>query len=259
MLSNSFERRFVSIVLAILALMAVGTFGYTYIEGWPVQDGFFMTVITLSTVGYGETHELTSTGRAFTSAFVVLCLFTMAFWSATLTSCLVEGDLNGKFQERRNRKMISKLRGHAVVCGSGTIAEAVIGRLLRKKTDVVLIDSDEERLEQLKTTYRRLHTVVGDPTNELVLAKTNVLEARYVVAVLDSELDNLLVVITCKGLGTDVSVYAQSDNRSISNRMRKAGVDELIAPGEICGEKVACSIAELQVSETKEPERVTTA
>lgn len=253
-MSSSFETRFVWTVLAIVTLMAVGTLGYTYIEGWPIRDGFFMTVITFSTVGYGETHQLSNTGRTFTSAFIVLCLFTMAFWSATLTSCLVEGDLNGKFKERRTRRMISKLRDHAVVCGSGTIAEAVAGRLLRRKMDVVLIDADEQRLEQLKSKYRRLLTVVGDPTNELVLAKTNVLRASYVVAVLDSELDNLLVVITCKGLGTDVAVYAQSDNGSISNRMRKAGVDEVIAPGEICGERVVDSI-----SKRPSPDRPTAA
>ncbi|MFC1758077.1 potassium channel family protein [Planctomycetota bacterium] len=227
---------------AIIALTVIGTVGYTLIESWPIRDGFYMTVVTLSTVGYGETRELSRAGRVFTSAFILLCLFTMAFWSAALTSCLVEGDLSGSFQERKTRKMISKLKGHAVVCGSCVMAEAIATRLLRKRRDVVLIDSNKERGNQLKATYRGLFTVIGDPTNELEIAKTNLLDASTVVSVMESDLDNLLVGITCKGLGTEVFVFARSDNRSIANRMRKAGIDEIIAPSEICGDSVARTI-----------------
>lgn len=240
---SSLPRRLAAIVAAIVILTVIGTIGYTLIESWPIRDGFYMTVITLSTVGYGETQDLSHAGRIFTSAFIFLCLFTMAFWSAALTSCLVEGDLSGSFQERRIRKMISKLEGHTVVCGSCVMAEAVVTRLLRQRKDVVLIDSNEERVDQLKATYRRLLTVVGDPTNELEIAKTNLLEAATAVSVMESDLDNLLVGITCKGLGTNIFVFAKSDNRSIANRMRKAGIDEIIAPSEICGESVTQTIA----------------
>lgn len=237
-----FSKRLVSIVIAIASLSIIGTLGYTLIEGWAIRDSFYMTIITLSTVGYGETRDLTSVGRLFTSAFIVICLFTMAYWSATLTSCLVEGELNGRFRERRTRKMISSLKGHVVVCGSGAMAEAMIAYLLRKRHEVVLIDADEARLKQLDSSFRKLLTIVGDPTNELALAKTNIIQAAFVVAVLNSEIDNLLVSITAKGLENDVQVYALSDNHSIANRMRKAGVDHIISPSQICGEQVASAI-----------------
>ena len=178
---NTFGRRLGVIVAAMCALMLIGTLGYTFIESWPIRDGFYMTVITFSTVGYGETQELSQAGRTFTSAFIILCLVTMALWSATLTSCLVEGDLTGRFNERKNRKMISRLKGHTVICGSNAIVGALVAKLLDGGTEVVVIDSDESQVEQLKTTYRKVLTVVGDPTNELTLASTNILDAATVM------------------------------------------------------------------------------
>ncbi|MCA9216901.1 MAG: potassium channel family protein [Planctomycetales bacterium] len=253
MTDTRFTRRLAVVVVAIITLMVVGTLGYTFIESWPLRDGFYMTVITLSTVGYGEPNTLSPEGRAFTAAFIVLCLFTMALWSATLTSCLVEGDLTGRFQERKNKKMINKLQGHAVVCGSDAMASALISRLLRKRIDVVVIDSNVESLEHLKSAHRRLLTVVGDPTNELELSGTNILNAGMVVALMESELDNLLVAISSKSLGGGIQVLARADNFSIANRMRKAGVDTVITPSEICGDSIAQSIEARRSQPIQEP------
>lgn len=232
-------RRLLKVGLFVLALIGFGTGGYIFVEGWSAGDAFFMTVITLSTVGYQETQTLSEHGRTFTSGLIFLGLFGMTCWSAALTSFVVEKDLTGNFQKKRMRKMIESLKGHTVVCGSGQMSEVIIERLLRSRRNVVLIDRDEERLVEMKRRFRRLLTVHGNPTDELILSQANILHAGHVVAATGSEVDNLLIAITCKDMGQDVQVYARSNDFTVSNRMRKAQVDEVISPCQICGDRVA--------------------
>jgi voltage-gated potassium channel len=236
---NPMLKRMALVVAGLAMLVAIGTTGYRFIEGWPLQDCFFMTVITMSTVGYSEPHALSQMGRWFTSGLIFLCLVGMTGWTAVLTSFIVESDLSGYFQRRKMVKMISALKDHTIVCGSGPMALAVIERLMRRRVDVVVVDEDEPRLEELKKRFRTLHFVVGKGSNELLLARANVLNARHVVAAMDSELDNLLIGITCKDMGDNISVIARANDIAIANRMRKSGIDEVISPVQLGGERVA--------------------
>ena len=232
------DRVFKALML-MLALVVFGTFGYVAVEGWQPADGLYMTVITLSTVGYGETNELTASGRNFTSLLIFFCLVSMTYWSASLTSFIVEQELSGQFARKRAIKMISQLKDHVVICGTGPIAKALIERLIRKRVPVVLVDENKQELDQLKRQFRRLHVLEGSPTNEIILAEANVIEAKTVVAAMPSEIDNLLVGITCKDLGGEVAVIARSNDPLLGNRMRKAGIDEVVSPSQLCGQHMA--------------------
>lgn len=238
-MSEVVRTRLICMACALFGILLCGSWGYMLLEGWEFNDGFFMTVITLSTVGYGETHELSEMGRWFTSLLIVLCLIGMTYWTATLTSFLVDTDLGGTLVQKRMLRMISKLKGHTIVCGTTPLAEVIIARLTRKRKDVVVIDDDTKKLEHIRTRFGRVKTVEGKPTDELCLAKGNVLEASNVVAALPSEIDNLLISITCKDLRETLSVYAESNDATIANRMRKAGVEEVISPSELCGSRVS--------------------
>lgn len=232
------HRRLLLISGTVVLLVAAGTLGYAYLEGWPIDDGFFMTVITFSTVGYGETNELTTAGRIFTSILIFFCLVATTCWTATLTSFVIENDLSGHFVRRRMSKMIEQTKGHTIVCGSGPTAHAVIERLLKKRIPVVVVDGDKKRVEALCRRFRRLMFVEGDPTSELALAKANIMTASNVIAALESEMDNLLIIITCRDIGENIAVYAQSNDASIASRMRKVGVDEVISPVQLCGDRM---------------------
>ena len=135
--------------------------------------------------------------------------------------------------------MIEKLQQHTIVCGSGEMAHAVVERLVPKRVPLVVVDDDEQQVAALKKRFRRLLVVEGPPTCELTLAKANIMEAKHVIAATESEMDNLLITITCRDIGSDITVYARSNDASISNRMRKAGVHEVLSPVQLCGEKVA--------------------
>jgi voltage-gated potassium channel len=240
---NLLVSRMLKVLLCVVLLVVSGTVGYCIIEDWSVADSFYMTLITISTVGYGETNPLSPEGRAFTSLLIPACLITMTGWTAVLTSFMVEGELSGYFSQRKTNRMIASLKNHTIVCGSGPIAAAVIERLIRQRLQVVVIDDNEEHLVSLRKRFRRLLVVEGKGSDELQLAKANVLDARNVVAAMESELDNLLIGITCRDMGGDICVIAKSNDRTIANRMRKAGVNEVISPDQLSGERVCELIA----------------
>ena len=150
------QLRLVRIILVLMGLLIFGSTGYMVLEGWDFSDGFFMTIITLSTVGYGETHELSQHGRWFTSALILLCFVGMTCWTAALTSFLVDVDLGGNLIQRRMLTMISKLKGHSIVCGTTQMAEAIIERLVRKRKDVVVVDDDKEKLDELRRRFKKV-------------------------------------------------------------------------------------------------------
>ena len=232
-------RRMASILLFLSIIVGCGTLGYALLERWPLGDGFFMTIITMSTVGYGETHDLSPAGRWFTSGLILCCIVGMTIWTAALTSFVVEGDVNGRYIRRRMKKMASKLKEHTIVCGSGTMSGVVLERLLRKRLPVVIIDECKERLDELRQKYRSLITIEGKATNEMHLVEGGLLSASHVVAAMENDIDNLLVVITCKDSGRDIRVLARSNDISIANRMRKAGADEIVTPCFLSGNRVA--------------------
>ena len=231
--------RLVPIALALLALISLGSCGYLWIEGWSLSDGLFMTVITLSTVGYSEVRELSHAGRAFTGSLIFLSLVVMTYWTASLTSYIVEMDLNGTFFRRRMIRMISELQGHVIVCGAEPVTHALVERLVRKRVPVVVVDAHRERLEEIRSRFRRVLILEGNPTSEITLASANILTARIVIAAMESEVDNLLIGITCGDMGEDILVYALSSDPKLGNRMRKVGIHEVINPAELLGEHVA--------------------
>ena len=235
-------RRVRTMLGIVVLLVCLGTIGYAWIENWSIDDGFFMTVITLSTVGYGETQPLTDVGRLFTSVLIFSCLVVMTLWSASLTSFIVGNELSGQFLRRRMLKMVARVKDHTIICGAGLMGQAIVDALLKKKQPVVVIDNDEQVLESLRRRYSGIMVIHGSATNELTLADANVLDAKHVVASMSSEVDNLLVAITCKDMKHNINVYARSDDTTIANRMRKAGVDEVISPSLIGGGRVATTI-----------------
>jgi voltage-gated potassium channel len=229
---------------AILVIpLVVGTFGYVTIEGWPVLDGLYMSIITLSTVGYGETQELTKEGRVFTTVLIGISMMSMAWWTAGITSMFVGGQLSGAFQKQKEAKMISRLSNHTVVCGGGLFARTVIDQLVRNDKDVVAIIGCEEEIALMRRFYPDLLIVKGDPKSEMSLADANTVSAEYLVAAVESDYDNLLIAITGKGLGTGVKIIACAQGNELASRMLKVGADQVVCPFVLAGEQAAEMIA----------------
>jgi voltage-gated potassium channel len=232
-------RRILKFTCLLASVLVLGTFGYMMIEGWNTPDGFYMTVITLATVGYGETQELSGFGRLFTCFLILISIVSLSCWTACLTSLFVEGDLTGTFNQKKAKKMAQSMTSHTIICGSGTMAQTVLAILIRKQLSVVLIDADVEQLKHIRGRYPNLSIIESSAIDEMALANANVLEAASVIAALDSDFDNLMIAMTCKDLGTDVKVIARSDDMQVASRMLKIGVEKVICPFQVSGEQAA--------------------
>lgn len=235
----SFQRLLTTLVAI---LIVAGTCGYVLIEGWPLIDSIYMTVITLSTVGFGEVQELTPRGRIFTSVLITVSLILMACWTAGITSFLISGELTGRFQGQKEQRMISAMKDHTVVCGGGVTALTVISRLAAEGKSVVAITDDKTEVESIRRAAPEIPIIEDDPKSELAMVDSNVLSAKYLVAAVESDFDNLLITITGKGLGTNIRVISCAQNTALASRMLKVGADEVICPLVIGGEHVASLI-----------------
>ena len=236
---ESIWRRVLRFALLPALALVLGTIGYVLIEGWSTQDGFYMSVITLATVGYGETQELSSLGRLFTCFLIFFSIICLSSWTACLTSLFVEGELTGAFHQNRAKKMAGTLSGHTIICGSGTMAKTALEILVRKQVDIVLIDGDSEELKNLRRRYPKISIIESSAVDELTLSGANILKAKSVIAALESDFDNLMIAMTCKDLGVDLQVIARSDDVHVARRMWKLGVEKVICPFQLSGETAA--------------------
>lgn len=236
MKSLSFQRL---LTTSVAILILTGTCGFVIIEGWPLVDSIYMTVITLSTVGFGEVQELTDRGRMFTSMLITVSIVLMACWTAGITSFLISGELTGRFQVQKEQKMIASMQDHTVVCGGGVTALTVISRLAAEGQPVVAVTNDDAEVEVIRRTCPEVPVVEDDPKSELAMMDANVLAAKHLVAAVDEDFDNLLITITGKGLGTEIRVISFAHSPALASRMMKVGADEVVCPLVIGGEHVA--------------------
>lgn len=223
----------------LAGVLVIGTVGYSILEGWRPADGFYMSVITLATVGYGETQELSAGGRLFTCGLIFLSIISLSCWTACLTGLFVDRDAIKTWHKRKAKKMAKTMKKHTIVCGAGAMAQTITKMLVGAKEKVVVIDNDVEALEKIRVRYPDAVTLPDSAVDELALASANVLEARCVIATMDSDYDNLLIAMTCKDLDSDLKVIARSEDVDVASRMAKIGVDSVICPHFISGQQAA--------------------
>lgn len=218
--------------LLILTLFA-GTIGYILIEGWAPFDALYMTVITLATVGYGETNPLTHAGRVFTVFLILGGVSMVAYAFSTLTSIIVEGQLSMVLKRRRMENEIAKLSGHYIVCGMSHSARVIIDELEKTGRDFVVVEQNRETVERL--IGDGLKVVEGDATEEEILKRAGVTNAAGVFAVLPSDQFNAFVALTAKGLNPKVRLVSTQKERTVRQQLLRSGADNVINPQYIGG------------------------
>lgn len=223
----------------IFGVLIFGTAGYGLIEGWGPLDGFYMSVITLATVGYGETQALSGPGRVFTCFLIFISIISLSCWTACLTGIFVDHEIGNLWLVRKAKKMAKSMKQHTIVCGSGPMSQTVIKLLVSAKEEVLVVDSDDVQLKRIKARFPDVVVMPANAVDEVALADANVIDAKCVIATLDSDFDNLLIAMSCKDLGTPLKVIARSDDVQIASRMSKIGVENVICPFHISGEQAA--------------------
>lgn len=232
--------RLLFVFVLLVAVVAAGTFGYHWIESWSLFDSLYMTVITIGTVGYGETHPLSPSGRVFTMFMILggIGLFTYGF--TTMTAIVVEGELAKAFRRMRMESRIAHLSGHFIICGAGHTGGVVCAELKKTGRDFVVVDRDAAAIVQLEERlgFELLH-IVGDGSDDSVLLRAGVKNAAGVFAVLATDQDNAFVVLSAKGLNPKAKVLACQKTLGVREKLLRSGADGVVDPEFIGGLRLA--------------------
>jgi len=223
--------------LALLGVMSVGVAGYMAICGMGFSDALYMTVITLTTVGYHEVQPLGRAGQYFTMALLIGGLG-IVFYSATLVAReLIEGELQRVFGRRKVQRQIAQMRDHVIVCGFGRMGRIVCKELAAKPTPFVVVDRDGEALRHAEAEgYPCLE---GDATEDAVLVSAGIDRAQGLVAALSKDADNVYVVLTARELSASLLIVARAEDERSERKLLHAGATRVISPYVIGGSRMA--------------------
>lgn len=225
------------LVGGVVLIVTGGTLGFIWIAHYPPFDAFYMTLITISTVGYEELHPLSLQGRIFNSFLIFFGVTMMLLAVGGMTQVIVELELTQYFGKRRTRKMIDKLQDHMIVCGFGRVGRGAARELQRVGVPFLVVDKNEERVEWAMRDG--MLAVLADATDDETLKHAGILRARGLIATLQSDADNLFVILSAKALKPELQVSARVASEQSEKKMRLAGADHVFAPYDMTGNRMA--------------------
>ncbi len=226
------------ISFALLLLTVAGTAGFHYIEHWSWFDSFYMVIITLSTIGYGEVHPLSHAGRAFNIVLIVAGVALVFLLIGALTQALLEFELGRVFGKRRMEREVAGLKNHYIICGAGRVGSSVARELATKPCPFVIIEAAEESIKGLDSKWL---VVIGDAASEKALREAGIERARGLVAATTTDATNIYIVLTAKSLKPDLKIIARASEESAEKHLKTAGADVVISPYAAAGHRIAQS------------------
>jgi voltage-gated potassium channel len=242
-----FLRRFLWVLALSAGLVAAGTVGFLQFPGWTFSDALYMSVITLSAVGYQEVHELTDAGRALATALLAGGITMMGLWFALLTSAIVEMDLAHVFRIRRTMKKIGDLSDHFIVCGAGRTSRQVIRELMTAREPHVVVERDPEHAESFRGEYPESPVLEADATRDESLVEARIGTARGLVACLSGDTDNLFVCLSARDLQPNLTIVARAFDEQTMQKLYVAGADHVVSPNLTGGSRMAAMLLRPQV------------
>jgi voltage-gated potassium channel len=229
--------RLLQVAVLMGVVLGVGTAGYMAVEGWGVFDSFWMTVITVATIGYGEVHPLTHNGRLFTLVLIFLGLGTTAYAFSQLTAFIVEGDLSTALRRNKMEKRIRELEQHFIVCGLGHTGQVVLDELTKTQRPLVIVEKDAEKASDLEA--KGFSVIHGDASHDDVLEKAGIQKARGIFCVLGHDQENLLLTLAARGLNASVRIVTELHDGRFRERLTRCGADAVVDSPHIGGLRLA--------------------
>jgi voltage-gated potassium channel len=224
----------------LVALLVLGTLGYVFIEGWDFFDSLYMTVTTLTTVGYGEIHPMDRAGRAYTMVLILAGVGVMLYIVGALARVVVEGEIQEALGKRKIRRHVQKLKDHYIICGFGRLGGIIARQLAHAKIPLVVVENNPEVIAKLEA--QGYDFVAGDATREEVLMEAGIERAKGLVAVLHSDAGNVYIVLTARSLNPKLHIVARGEDPAAHQKLLRAGADQVESPYEMGGRKMAHSI-----------------
>lgn len=229
----------------LVIILAVGTSGYMFLEHGSLLDSLYMTMITITTVGYGEVVPLSPAGKWFTICLILVGVGFVLYLVGEVTETMVEGGLRRIMGRNNMEKKVAALKNHYIVCGFGRIGKVICKNFKEHKLPFVIIENDPQEVQHIDSLgYLAL---AGDASNDDVLLKAGIKEARGLIAVVSSDAENVYIILSAKGLNPNLFVMARSSGaEGCETKLLRAGADKVISPYYIG----ACRMAQLAVQPT---------
>ncbi|MFZ5447813.1 MAG: potassium channel family protein [Thermodesulfobacteriota bacterium] len=224
----------------LVALLAMGSLGYVWLEGWNFFDALYMTVTTLATVGYAEIHPLSLAGRLYNMALILSGMGVMLYILGSLARVVIEGEIRSALGKRKLVRHIRRLKNHYIICGFGRIGEIIARQLKERGLPLVIIDREPDlatRLEEMGYYF-----ISGDATRDEILLEAGIERAKGLVAVVSTDADNVYIVLTARSLNPDIFIVARGEEPGSDKKLLRAGANKVESPYQMGGQKMAHTI-----------------
>lgn len=236
------KKRLYLVILSIFLVILAGSTGYYIIFGGQpkIMDCVYMTVVSLTTVGYGEVIEITGNvpAQIYTMVLITFGMGIILYGISTLTASIVEGEISGILRKTKMLKQIQKLKNHYIVCGGGKTGHLVLMELVKNKEQVVLIEQDEDNIERCKTIGDLLY-VKGDATEDENLFAAGIENANGIIITLASDKDNLYVTMSARMHNRQIRIISRMIDQKLEPKLKKAGADSVVSPNSIGAMRMA--------------------
>lgn len=226
--------------VGIVLVLAAGTVGYMIIEGWDAVESLYMTVITLTTVGFGEVHPLSRAGLIFTTLLIILGVGLAAYAVTVVGQLMLDGTLGRLVRRRRMQMRISGLQDHYIVCGAGRTGGEVVTFLREREIPFVVIDCNPEVVSRLEA--EGVPVIEGNGHDNEVLEQAGLSRARGVIACPSSDAENVFIALTARSMREDIPIACRCQERDSEEKLRHAGATHVINPYAIAGRFLATSV-----------------
>ncbi|MFE9080313.1 potassium channel family protein [Bacillus mobilis] len=225
-------------VICMTFVVILGTLGFMAIEEISLFQAFWMTMITVLTVGYGDVVPVTQAGKVFALLIIPVGVGIVTYAIGVVAAMIVEGNLFHAVRRKKMDKQIAQLQNHIIVCGCGRVGLQVVHELQEKKIPFVVVDKDESILEKEKILY-----VHGDATEDEVLHHAGISKAAGLVAIVANDAENVFITLTARGLNDAIKIVARAEKPETEDKLKRAGANKVINPSSMAGIHIAKGIA----------------
>ena len=234
-----FAQQKISTSLTLLLVTSlVGILGFAWIEKYSLIDAIYMTIITMSTVGFGTIGELSPAGKIFSVLLIIISASTFVYAITTLTTFVVEGEIRNVFHIYRTNKKVTQLRDHIILCGLGRNGQETAAELLWQKVPFVVIEKGQAVIDRMLEKHDFLF-VLGDATQEEVLEQANIHQAKGLISALSSDAENVFITLTAREMNPQLHIVARASSEASISKLKRAGANQVILPHVIGGRKMA--------------------
>jgi voltage-gated potassium channel len=242
-----FGRLYLALTL-LFSIITVGIVGFIFIEGYNLTEAFFMTVITIATVGFGQVHPLSASGMWFTSFLIIVSFGIFAYVVTALTQLVVDGVFRNYFRIKRMQSKIDKQKNHVIICGYGRNGKQSAQELETHNVPIVIIENDPVHIEILRDNKEILF-LEGDATQDEILELAGITRAKALIATLANDAHNVFLVLTARQLNPNLTIISRATEDSSDIKLRRAGADNVIMPDKIGGRRMARLVAQPDIIE----------